>query len=1189
MNADESDDDIRDWKWEPFSSAINTIKENTYDTVLEATQDPNAPFLIPRWTRSNWPHEGVTLPPEKIVPQDGSTAVIKGDATSRLRPALLPGDRVHNPTRYALRYGIFPDDDFRGPRHGRSRMSPITEAFEHEFQNLDQGPGSYSHANIAAFKSKFVEEEVYADDEDYQRALFYGFTTKEVFFNQIWFILSDNRIDWKAEPLHPDFEPQESNLNGKLHDLLARDQKWLNMDEGGRPRYNICGKTGEYSVNDEELWKALQPALQLVTRVLQMDHPFWRACLDSLCGIEVPPHRKSKKHKDKRLIYIDPNEPKDWFAKQGSHMRASLALEYIQERIGFSIKSSHQFTLAYKWGGDELFGETQPFHRRDAVNFRLEVAIAAEMMWPLLVPEYTIVEKQNCSLVIATVILHELAHAAHFAMYCNITDTLNPEVRRAWDDPFWANEGKAEIGYAFENQLWGGTLKPPHKTGIARFYPYRTWPIDICLWQWPDPPDDKDYANSANYLRDAVLPTSRVGTLIQLKDVHRLFQQSFWDNNVPIYGHRALRFTTAGRPSFTAPHDAEQRKQDWYETFGQSKGKWLNLAVRAFRAAGYGMVSEYLSHLIDEELVGVRTKSRWDEEKKRWAGRDAEVKEQMEKIRDNPLSSMPGDAAVSVTQLNARSTTQELLSALQDFRSSVLAELQHSQRMAVEYLQLSDLDKSWLQVQLWKLQQRIESYGRKVHRIMNLSLPVKITRWAQIVFLDNQLLSSINEGITSITLLFHSLKRTRNYLNKNTLSQREFDGIAKTMPSIGDTVLRNRSQRLQKIAQREVFNMPLMFRQLWDKFHVIFGRMTMKLRTGTLRVKPYNRKKKGKKKEAARSPGTDYDSDLSLSRLNLKSPQSRTSPRSAFPQAPAPAPAPRPTTRVMSANNPEQEAILSGHAFAGLQIRPRAGGQPPPRASNNLPGQGITFSGHTFGNLEIRSRPLPSAAGAKRGRDDDDDDEPQLSATKRQLRPTQVLPPRRFSRAPGAAGAAAPSSSPAAGASRSATGSAWTSSSSSGSDDGVGDDSRDESGGGPGGDSGGSSGGSPSTGAGAGAGAEGASEDEELIPEGSYSGGSSPRSPEIPEGPEPGYSPGDAMEISDSDNRRSRGRRQAAPSPHHHHHHHRDSDSSSSSYCSTCSSSSESETGLVTNDANLADPFMDAPPQPNTTTTTTPQ
>lgn len=38
-------------------------------------------------------------------------------------------------------------------------------------------------------------------------------------------------------------------------------------------------------------------------------------------------------------------------------------------------------------------------------------------------------------------------------MYGHVADTLNPEVRRAWDDPFWANEGKAEIGFAFENQV----------------------------------------------------------------------------------------------------------------------------------------------------------------------------------------------------------------------------------------------------------------------------------------------------------------------------------------------------------------------------------------------------------------------------------------------------------------------------------------------------------------------------------------------------------------------------------------------------------------------------------------------------------------------------------------------------------------------------------------------------------------
>ncbi|CCC09136.1 unnamed protein product [Sordaria macrospora k-hell] len=1173
MNADDSDgDDIRGWMWDKFQNAINTIHENTYDTVLEETQETDVPNLVPRWTHPNWPQQGIPLPPEEIVPQEGSEAVIKGDATSRLRPALLPEDKWHTPTRYALRYGIFPDDDFRGPRHGRSRMSPITEAFEHEYDNLDQ-PAPYSLANIAEtiaqFKTNFVEEEVYADDEDYQRALFHGFTTHE-------------RINWKSEPLHPDFDPQESNLSGNLHNLLARDQKWLSVGEASRPRYNLCGKTGEYSVDDEELWTALQPALQLVTRVLQMNHPFWRACLDYLCAIEIPEHRKSENHQDKKLIYIDPDEPKDFFRKLGASTRARLALEYLQERIWFSIKSSHHFNVVCtgKRNPDDTTGETVPFHRHNPVNFRLEVVIAAEIMWPLLVPEYNIVEKQNCSLVIGTTILHELAHAAHFAMHAQSADPANPEIRdRAWDDPFWVNEGKAEIGYAFENQLWGGTLKPPHQADIARFLPYRTWPIDICLWQWPNPSDIKDHANSANYLPDAFLPTSNVGTLIQLQDVHRLFQQSFWDNNVPIYGHRALRFPTTGRPSFTAPAgaDEEQRRQDWYAIFGLSRGKWLSTAVRAFRAAGYGMVSEYLGHLVDEELVGVRIKSRWDEEKKRWSGRDAKLKAAMEKIPLSALSNMPGESATSVTQMNARSTTQELLSALQDFRSLVLAELQHSQRMTVEFLQLSDVDKSYLQVQLWKLQQRMSSYGRKVHRVKELSLPVKITRWLQIVSLDAQLISSINEVVASLTMLDLSLKQTSEYLNKSTISKIEFTELAKTMPSLVDTVHRSRSQRLQKIAQRDVFNMPRMFRQLWDKFHSVFGRIAMKLQAGTLRVKPYHKRKnkKGKGKQRATSPGTDYDSDLDMDRLNLSdspSKQSR-SPRTAYPQGPpGPAPAPRPTTRVIS----EREAILSGEAFTSLQIRPR--GAP----ANNLP-QGISLSRHNFGNLEIRSRPLPPpAAGAKRGRgddDDDDEDEQQLPATKRQLRPNQVLPPRRFACPP--VGGGIPSSSPAAGASRSASGAIWTSSSSSASDDGSSESSSDDSRSDPrGGPYGGPGGGSP----GAGAMEEDSSSDDELIPEEDYNEGDpwSPDSPSVF---------GDAMDISPPGDNGGRGMGMAARSQHPRRRHvgsDSNSDFDSSFYSSTRSySSSSSESGIVANDPNLADPFTDAPPpQPRNTTNT---
>lgn len=191
MNADESDDDIRNWNWDKFDKAINTIKKHNYNNILAETDDPNAPYLVPRWTRPNWPDDGIELPADEVEPQEGAAAVIKGDLTSQLRPALLPEDTALNPTRYAKRYGVFPDDDFRGTRHGRSRMSPVTEAFEHEYQNLDQIQDPYSLANIARdiadFKKRFLEE-VYEEDEEYQRALFCGFSTKEVLFTSLGYL-----------------------------------------------------------------------------------------------------------------------------------------------------------------------------------------------------------------------------------------------------------------------------------------------------------------------------------------------------------------------------------------------------------------------------------------------------------------------------------------------------------------------------------------------------------------------------------------------------------------------------------------------------------------------------------------------------------------------------------------------------------------------------------------------------------------------------------------------------------------------------------------------------------------------------------------------------------------------------------------------------------------------------------------
>lgn len=59
------------------------------------------------------------------------------------------------------------------------------------------------------------------------------------------------------------------------------------------------------------------------------------------------------------------------------------------------------------------------------------------------------------------------------AMYAEDSDTNNPEVHsRAWEDPFWANEGKAEIGCAFENQVSTFT------TTINPSWPLVTQPFD---------------------------------------------------------------------------------------------------------------------------------------------------------------------------------------------------------------------------------------------------------------------------------------------------------------------------------------------------------------------------------------------------------------------------------------------------------------------------------------------------------------------------------------------------------------------------------------------------------------------------------------------------------------------------------------------------------------------------------------
>ena len=90
---------------------------------------------------------------------------------------------------------------------------------------------------------------------------------------------------------------------------------------------------------------------------------------------------------------------------------AAAAAQFLEERLELSIASAFHFSKDSRnntghgsWG---LTFDTREWQEPATNKIRIE--IASEIIWPLLVPVYTTAEKASTSMMLATVLCHELA------------------------------------------------------------------------------------------------------------------------------------------------------------------------------------------------------------------------------------------------------------------------------------------------------------------------------------------------------------------------------------------------------------------------------------------------------------------------------------------------------------------------------------------------------------------------------------------------------------------------------------------------------------------------------------------------------------------------------------------------------------------------------------------------------------
>lgn len=257
--------------------------------------------FIPPWTDPDW-KEDIEVDREGYGV--GGQVPLR-DVFQRLRPAILPQDAMRNPTPSAQRWGINVDrtpqgrsgtsptrsttrtvvldnpesdtgeqsfvtvDDYeQDERAYYARPGPKAPTFQMELQQILNDPNDTGrHKRAQAFSTL---EKINEDDKDYQRTLFSNYTTDDLIEQDMW---PQGRLELPFD------------LAGPVHDLL-RQEKWISQNRKGdnsdNPRflYNLGDNRGEYTASDSTVWSALQPALQLVSRVLNTNPNVYQALAD---------------------------------------------------------------------------------------------------------------------------------------------------------------------------------------------------------------------------------------------------------------------------------------------------------------------------------------------------------------------------------------------------------------------------------------------------------------------------------------------------------------------------------------------------------------------------------------------------------------------------------------------------------------------------------------------------------------------------------------------------------------------------------------------------------------------------------------------------------------------------------------------------------------------------------------------
>lgn len=303
---------------------------------------------------------------------------------------------------------------------------------------------------------------------------------------------------------------QPSNLRGAIHPILERNTQWVST----LGSHEIGNKWGVWDVGNDYLWKALEPCLLLATRLIDSSYlqPWFKALLFGNL-VPIADHRFASGNNvgDPNLFVSFHNVQQDISASAMS----SKWLDFKRHvKFAFAIKLRTDAVRARTIGSatpnsphhPPSFGILGPQDSRIELNIRI--------LLPLL---YALDpgERLITQYAVAKTVVHELCHA--LGKYRLVDVPLNPnskpgnrKITMKMERFFYEDEDQMELGYSFENAVFGGAQsfyapKDDYGHDEKRLdLPFP--PMAVTLASWPNFHRLNDKNNGGSFVTDIKVP-----------------------------------------------------------------------------------------------------------------------------------------------------------------------------------------------------------------------------------------------------------------------------------------------------------------------------------------------------------------------------------------------------------------------------------------------------------------------------------------------------------------------------------------------------------------------------------------------------------------------------------------------------------------------------------------------------------